>query len=557
MPPHSDLIITLAGALTAALVFGLAARRLGLSPIVGYLVAGVVVGPFTGGVVVDRAIAEQLAELGVVVLMFGVGLHFGVKDLLAARFVALPGALIQVAVATLLGAAVAWASGWSLGAGVVLGIAISVASTVLLTRVLADHDALHTDAGRIAVGWLLVEDLLTVLVLVVLPVVTERDARGASDLVLALGAAAIKVTLLVAFTALAGRRLIPALLERVARMRSRELFTLSVLVLALGIAVGSSLVFGASFALGAFLAGMVVGQSEASARAASEALPMRDAFAVLFFVSVGMLFEPSAVLANLPLTLAVAAIVLVAKPLTAYAVVRVLRAPHRTALVIALALAQIGEFSFVLIALANDLGVVPREATQVVVATSLISITLCPIAFRVFAGGRLGGSGEHADRRAVIAGQGAVGVAVTRMLRERGVEPTVIDLDQRVVRALQREGIHAVHGDASKREILERAGVPAASVVVVTVASAEAEAVLESARLLTPDGTVLVRLSDLADAPGARAAGAGVIDVDHAHAAREMTARVLALLGTPTTRHASTAARQVDVAPPRDPVGTS
>ena len=286
---HLDLILTLTGGLATALVLGYLTHRFGLSPIVGYLVGGIVIGPHTPGFVANQALAEQLAEVGVILLMFGVGLQFHLTELLAVRRVALPGAVGQICVATGLGTVVALVFGWDWGAGIVFGLALSVASTVVLLRVLADHRALHTPTGHIAVGWLVVEDLCTVLVLVLLPAVFGGSSAGLGPLLLALGVAALKLTVLVGFTLLVGGRLIPWLLERVATTRSRELFTLIILVLALGIAVGSAMLFGVSMALGAFLAGMVVGRSDFSLRAASEALPMRDAFAVLFFVSVGML----------------------------------------------------------------------------------------------------------------------------------------------------------------------------------------------------------------------------------------------------------------------------
>ncbi|MCK6589064.1 MAG: cation:proton antiporter, partial [Polyangiaceae bacterium] len=294
MPHDIDLIFTLTGGLTAALVLGFITHRIGLSPIVGYLVAGILVGPFTPGFVADKPLADQLAEIGVILLMFGVGLHFHVRDLWEMRKVAVPGALVQIAVATALGALVGQIAGWSRGASIIFGLAISVASTVVLTRVLTDGKILHTPSGHLAMGWLVLEDVFTVLVLVLLP--TMAGPSGGASVVtfaLSVGLALLKLIGLVAFTLIAGKRALPVVLGFIAKTGSRELFTLSVLVIALGIAVGSAMLFGASMALGAFLAGMVVGQSEFSSRAASEALPMRDAFAVLFFVSVGMLLNPA------------------------------------------------------------------------------------------------------------------------------------------------------------------------------------------------------------------------------------------------------------------------
>ncbi len=345
-----DLILTLTGGLAAALVFGYVTHRLGLSPIVGYLLAGIAVGPNTPGFVADREMADKLAEVGVILLMFGVGLHFHIDELLAVRRIALPGALGQSLIATGLGAVTAWAFGWGWSAGLVYGLAISVASTVVLTRVLVDNNDLHTPAGHIAVGWLVVEDLFTVVVLVLLPALFGGHDAGSGNLALALGVAVLKIGALVALTFLLGSRLIPWLLKRVAMTRSRELFTLAVLVTALGIAVGSAMIFGVSMALGAFLAGMVVGRSDFGLRAASEALPMRDAFGVLFFVSVGMLFDPVYLLQAPGVVTATFAIIVFAKPLTAFGIVLARRYPPKVALAVAVALAQIGEFSFILAA---------------------------------------------------------------------------------------------------------------------------------------------------------------------------------------------------------------
>ncbi len=343
-----ELISTLAGGLTAALVAGYVTERLRLSPIVGYLLAGIAVGPHTPGFTADTHLAEQLAEVGVILLMFGVGLQFHLEELLAVRRVAVPGAIAQSAVATLLGAAVAHLFGWEWPAAIVFGIALAVASTVVLIRVLSDNHELHTPTGHIAVGWLVVEDLFTVLVLVVLPAVFaatdlpvtswRRGFSPAAALALTIGVTILKVAGLAVFTLAVGGRVIPRLLDRIARTRSRELFTLTVLVIALGIAVGSAAIFGVSMALGAFLAGMVVGRSDYSLRAASEALPMRDAFAVLFFVSVGMLLDPRYLLEAPGLIAAALAVVVIGKPLVAIAVVWLMRYPLRVALAIGVAL---------------------------------------------------------------------------------------------------------------------------------------------------------------------------------------------------------------------------
>jgi monovalent cation:H+ antiporter-2, CPA2 family len=376
-----DLILTLAGALAAALALGYLTHRLGLSPIVGYLMAGILVGPHTPGYVANTAWAEQLAEVGVVLLMFGVGLHFHLRELLAVRGIAIPGAIGQSLVATALGALTTRAFGWDWNAGIVFGLAISVASTVVLTRVLSDNHDLDTPTGHIAVGWLVVEDLLTVLVLVLLPAMV--GTAGAGHVPLAIGVAALKIVALVVFTFLTGEHVIPKLLSGIAATQSRELFTLAVLVVALGIAVGAAKLFGVSIALGAFLAGMVVGRSDFSLRAASDALPMRDAFAVLFFVSVGMLLDPRHLLREPGLVAATLGVILLGKPLAALAIALLLRYPFRVAMAVAVALAQIGEFSFILATMGRQLDILPAVATNTIVAAAIVSIALNPLLYRL------------------------------------------------------------------------------------------------------------------------------------------------------------------------------
>ena len=379
---HSiDLILTLAGGLGAALVFGFATYRIGLSPIVGYLIAGLLVGPYTPGFVADRHMAEQLAEVGIILLMFGVGLQFHIEELVAVWRVAVPGAIAQSVVATGLGMAVAHAFGWTSTAGLVFGIGLSVASTVVLIRVLSDNRDLHTRAGHIAVGWLVVEDLLTVLVLVMMPAI-YGGRTGDSSVAASLGLAALKVAILTALILVGGRRVVPWLLTRIAATRSRELFTLTVLALALCISVASAQFFGVSMALGAFLAGLVVGRSEFSVRAASEALPMRDAFAVLFFVSVGMLLEPGFVIKAPVLILSALAVVLIGKPLVALALVLLWGYPAGVALRIAVALAQIGEFSFIVAAAGALLGLVTDDVGNTLIATAMVSIAVNPLLYR-------------------------------------------------------------------------------------------------------------------------------------------------------------------------------
>ncbi len=545
MPHNLDLILTLTGGLMAALVFGFITQRLRLSPIVGYLLAGIAVGPFTPGFVAHGGLAEQFAELGVILLMFGVGLHFDLKDLLAVRRVALPGALAQITIATGLGVLVTRLLGWNIGSGIVFGLAIAVASTVVLIRVLADHDALHTQAGHVAVGWLLIEDIFTVLVLVMLPAVVSGQGSEDNGIFRAFGVASLKIGALIAFTLVVGKRVLPRLLAYVAKTRSRELFTLTVLVLALGIAVGSAKLFGASMALGAFLAGMVVGQSDFSSRAASEALPMRDAFAVLFFVAMGMLFDPLTIVNHLDLTLATLAIVLLGKPLAAVLVVLALRYPPRTAVSVAFALAQIGEFSFILAKLARDLDVFPEEATQVMVAAGIVSITLNPLLFKLvnpvttFLSRWLERKPEPLDEipstadpehRAVVIGYGPVGKMVVTLLRENGLEPTVIELNYETAHQLRAEGVRAIHGDASQAEILIRAGIHQSGSLMFT-APGSPDAVIRMAKELNPNLRILARSMYLTDASALRNAGADEVVSAEAEVALGMAERVLQELG--------------------------
>jgi len=544
VPHNLDLIFTLTGGLTAALVLGFVTQRLKLSPIVGYLLAGIAVGPFTPGFVAHHGLAEQMAELGVILLMFGVGLHFDVKDLLAVRRIAIPGALAQIAVATLLGVWITRYQGWSLGAGIVFGVAISVASTVVLLRVLADNDVLHTASGHVAVGWLLVEDLFTVLVLVMLPLLAGRHDGGAAEIAMSIGLALLKVGVLVVFTLTAGKRVIPWLLGYVARTRSRELFTLTVLVVTLGIAVGSAKLFGTSMALGAFLAGMVVGQSEFSSRAASEALPMRDAFAVLFFVSMGMLFDPEAVLPNLWLTVTTLAVILLAKPLAALAVVLLLKGSPQMAVTVALALAQIGEFSFILAALGRELELLPGPATQALVVAGIVSITLNPLAFRlveplshVLSARVRRGAGTASDlplagdgQTTIVVGYGPVGRTLAELLKEHEIEPTVIELNHDTVNQLRGSGVRALYGDAAQREILEQAGIRKAGALIFA-ASGSADAVIRAARDLNPDLLVVARSNYLREITGLREAGANAVVSAEAEVAFGMVERLLTEIG--------------------------
>jgi CPA2 family monovalent cation:H+ antiporter-2 len=545
------LILTLAGGLGAALVFGYLTHRLGLSPIVGYLLAGVAIGPNTPGFMANPELAEQLAEVGVVLLMFGVGLQFHVEELFAVRRVAVPGAAAGISFATLLGAAAAWVFGWGWTSSLVFGLTLSVASTVVLVRVLSDTRQLHTSSGHIAVGWLVVEDLLTVIMLVLLPTlvggtVTIAGVLGNVALTLA------KVSLLVAFAVVVGVRAIPTLLDLVAATRSRELFTLTVLVLALGIAVGSSVIFGVSMALGAFIAGMAVGRSDYSLRAATDALPMRDAFAVLFFVSIGMLLDPLELLAAPWLALAALAIVVIAKPFVAAVVLALMRYPVHTVLTVPSSLAQIGEFSFILAALARDLRVMPELGLHIVVAVSIASIVINPVAakairpaeqwltrwrlFRRAAAAdtlddRRKASSLEPEDRAVVVGYGPTGRTVARLLRENGIQPTVIELNIETVRALRQEGMSAVYGDARDPVTLVAAGVRYAATLIISGADSGAPETIRAARELNPSQHIFTRGAYLRDVPRLRGAGAEHVFSGEGEVALAMTEAVLRRLG--------------------------
>ena len=543
-----DLILTLAGGLAAALVGGYVTHRLGLSPLVGYLLAGVLVGPYTPGFVADATMASQLAEVGVILLMFGVGLQFHLEELLAVRRVAIPGAVLQSLVATALGAAIVHSLGWGWAAAIVFGLALSVASTVVLVRVLSDSRSLHTPAGHIAVGWLVVEDLFTVIVLVMMPVFTTTPdpTRIAVDL----GLIVLKVSGLVAFAAIVGKRVIPVVLSRISATGSRELFTLTVLVIALGIAVGSATIFGVSMALGAFVAGMVVGRSDFSLRAATEALPMRDAFAVLFFVSVGMLLNPGALLESPGVMAAAFLVVIVGKPLVAILVMAVMRYPVRTALTVSLALGQIGEFSFILITLARDLKIVPAQAMDVVVAVAIASITINPLTFKAIdpidrwlAGNRIrrAGVGEDGDLRtsssldpegrALVIGYGPTGRTVSRLLRENAILPTIVDLNLDAVHEVRDAGGSAIYGDARHPETLITAGIRHAGTLILSGSDTAAPEIIRVARSLNPRLHTIVRSSYLRDVPELKHVGAQRVFTGEGEVALAMTEAVLHQLG--------------------------
>ena len=546
---HSiDLILTLAGGLGAACLFGFATQRIGLSPIVGYLAAGLLVGPHTPGFVADQHMAEQLAEVGIILLMFGVGLQFHLDELIAVWRVAVPGAVAQSAVATLLGIGVGRLFGWPWTTGAVFGIGLAVASTVVLIRILSDNRDLHTRAGHIAVGWLVVEDVFTVLVLVIMPAVFGPDASGA-NVGLSLGLAAVKVAVLTALVLVGGQRVVPALLTRIASTRSRELFTLTVLALALGISVASAQLFGVSMALGAFLAGLVVGRSEFSVRAATEALPMRDAFAVLFFVSVGMLLDPGFVVRQPLLILASLGVVVIGKPLVALIFVVLWGYPLGVALRIAVALAQIGEFSFIVASLGDALGLITPDVRQALIAAAMVSIAVNPLLYRAVLpverawARRRPAAGTAQDEpltttetasahRAVVIGYGPVGRTVARLLRENGVTPTIIDLNIETIQALHREGAAAIYGDATHRDTLLSAGVPSAEAVILSVTGlAGAPDIIRECRELNPSILILARTAYVRETQNLKAAGATQVFSGEAEVALAFTEAILGRLG--------------------------
>jgi CPA2 family monovalent cation:H+ antiporter-2 len=520
MSHQTGLIATIAAGIALAFVFGLLAVRLRLPPLVGYLLAGVAVGPFTPGFVADLGLAQQLAEIGVILIMFGVGIHFSVGDLLSVRRIALPGAAVQIAAATILGAGVARLWGWSWGEGIVLGLCLSVASTVVLLRALEDRGLLDSVDGRIAVGWLVVEDLATVLVLVLLPALAvplggNGNAAEAGSLAAAIGVTLAKVTAFLALIFVVGRRAVPWLLERVARIGSRELFTLSVLAVALGIAVGASALFGVSFALGAFFAGMVVNGSDLSHEAAADALPLQDAFSVLFFVAVGMLFDP-AILIRQPLeVLAVVLIVMIGKSVGAFGIVVAFRYPVHTALTISASLAQIGEFSFILAALGVSLGLLTAEGQSLIVAGALLTISLNPFVFTAAArlsrwistrprllarlepapAEPIAAIGDPALRdHAIIVGYGRVGSTIGAALAREGIPHVVVEQDRTLFEAVRDRGQPAIYGNASRATVLEIAHPERARLIVVTTADPfQARAVLDLARRANPGIDSVVR----------------------------------------------------------------
>ncbi|QJD68583.1 Kef family K(+) transporter [Xanthomonas campestris pv. badrii] len=518
MHHDTSLIDIIAVGLAVAFILGTLAQKVKLSPLVGYLLAGVCVGPFTPGFVADQTMANQLSELGVMLLMFGVGLHFSLEDLMEVKWIAVPGALAQIVVATLLGWALAWSMGWPLIHGLVFGLALSVASTVVLLRALEERRLLDTQRGRIAVGWLIVEDLVMVLALVLLPALadvlgsatpaTAHDGQSPS-LLAALGVTLLKMVAFVAAMLVIGRRVIPWSLEKVAATGSRELFTLAVLGIALGVAFVSATLFGVSFALGAFFAGMLLKESELSHKAASDSLPLRDAFAVLFFVSVGMLFDPMILIAHPWQVLATFLTITVGKSLAAFLIVRAFGHPTGTALTISTSLAQIGEFSFILAGLGVQLAILPETGRDLILAGALLSIVANPFLFSWLDRWQARqiqdapaavepelppGPPLPADGHAIVIGYGRVGSSLAQLLRGRGVPVLVIDDNGDHVAKAHAAGIPGIRGSAAADRVLAEACPEHAKIAILAIPQPlEAGEALAKLRAINPSLTLLAR----------------------------------------------------------------
>ncbi len=558
---ETALLATIAMAFVLAFGLGLLASLIRLPPLVGYLVAGVAMGPFTPGYVGDLSLASQLSEIGVILLMFGVGLHFSTKDLMAVRRIAIPGAIGQIVVATLLGALLAWTWGWDLAAGFTLGLSLSVASTVVLLKALEQQGKLDTAVGRIAVGWLIVEDLVMVLALVLIPAFATSMGSGGQMSIGAvawlLGGTLAKVAMFVALALVVGTRFVPWLLTQVARTGSRELFTLAVLAIALGIAFGASALFGVSFALGAFFAGVILAESNLSHRAAEESLPLRDAFAVLFFVAVGMLFDPSIVVREPLQLLGVMLIILIGKSIAAFLIMVLFRFPIGTALTVSASLAQIGEFSFILAALGVGLGLLPEDGRDLILGGAILSITVNQLFFalqprveKILRGWRAfarwadararDGEGEDAavaplpplSGHVIVIGHGRVGGAITPVLQQVGQSYVVIDRDRSRFEALRARGIPVLYGDAAQPGVLEAAGIERARVLVVgTAESFQARRAVELARAANPRVAIFARTHSHGEQEALRALGADDAVMGEHELALQLTRLTLGSLG--------------------------
>jgi len=579
MHHDTSLISIVAVGLAIAFVLGALANRLRMSPLVGYLAAGIIVGPFTPGFVADQELANQLAEIGVMLLMFGVGLHFSLKDLMEVKAIAIPGAVAQITVATVLGWGLASLLGWPTLHGVVFGFALATASTVVLLRAMEERRLLDTTRGRIAVGWLIVEDLACVIALVMMPVMADIFVGDDGAPPPTLGAVAttvlwtmLKVAAFVAVMLVVGRRLIPLLLERIAGTGSRELFTLSVLAIALGIAFGSALLFGVSFALGAFFAGMLLNESELSHKAANDSLPLRDAFAVLFFVSVGMLFDPM-ILVQRPLeVLATAFIILFGKSAAAYSIVRAFGHPSQTALTISASLAQIGEFAFIIAGLGVALGMMSADEQSLVLAGALISIMLNPMLFRLLdrrlarqqaaadaaaAEAAASAREDPAERPAlavkdhtIVVGYGRVGRQLALLLRDRGVPVVVVEEEADLTQRAREEGLLVVRGNVASEPVMHEAVPERARLAVFAIPRAlEAGETIERMKAINPALTVLARAHSEAEVRHLLehgADGAVLAERELAFSLAEM------VMSTPPYRPARKPAGD-DATPPSDP----
>lgn len=564
MPHDVSLIAILAVGFGLAMIFGYFAHRLRMPPLVGYLVAGIVIGPATPGFVADLSLAAQLAEIGVMLLMFGVGLHFSLADLMAVKRIAVPGAIVQISVAALLGMAVSMSWGWSWVEGLVFGLCLSTASTVVLLRALESKGLLKSINGQIAVGWLIVEDLAMVLVLVMMPALATLLAANAagdsnhatSDLLLTLGITLAKVAAFVVFMLVIGKRLLPRMLWWVSRTGSRELFTLTVIAVALGVAFGSAKLFDVSFALGAFFAGMMMRESEFSHRAADESLPLRDAFAVLFFVSVGMLFEPRVIWEEPLHLLAVVAIIVFGKTLAAVALVLLFRYPLNTALTVGASLAQIGEFAFIVAGLGVALKLLPVEGQSLVLAAALISIALNSLMFAAIEpvqrwvrshsslARRLERSNDPLAQlpmttdeelltgQVVLVGYGRVGRRIARSLRERGIPFVVADQNREHIDDLRRDDIPAVTGDASTPDVLIQAHVHRAAMLVIALPDTlHVRTMVDIARQLNPKIAVVVRANNGTEARLLEEEGLGEVFVAETALAQSMSGHIAQRFG--------------------------
>ena len=559
MEHNISLITTIAAGFGFALALGFLAERIKVPALVGYLLAGIMIGPATPGFVADASIASQLSEIGVMLLMFGVGLHFSLQDLLSVRRIAIPGAVVQMGLATLLGMVLGWSWGWGWGGGLIFGLTLSCASTVVLLKALETRGILESMNGRIAVGWLVVEDLATVLVLVLMPPLAgvlggalPGGAASGEPLWMTIGQTLLQVAAFIALMLIVGRRLLPWLLWQVAGTGSRELFTLGVIATAIGIAYGASALFSVSFALGAFFAGTVMRESEFSHRAAQESLPLRDAFSVLFFVSVGMLFDPVILLEQPLRVLAVVGIIILGKSLAAMFLVIALRYPLNTALTVAASLAQIGEFSFILAGLGLTLGLLPAEGVSLVLAGALISIALNPLVFRSIAPLQrwLLSRSETAralDRRqdpyaelptstarrylegqAVLVGYGRVGRRIAQALEARGIPFVVAEQNRELVEDLRKRGVAAVSGNASDPSVLIQAHIAnAAMLVIATPDALDVRKMAETARLLNPGIEIVLRSHNEAEAALLRRDGIGTIVLGEDELAKGMLGHVL------------------------------